>query len=210
MQKNKPLVYIIDDDDASVGKSLQRLIRSAGMDVEVFLSAHAFLEHKVAYTGPSCMLLDVQMPEMDGLDLQKKLTELNRIIPIIFMTAYGDIPMAVKAIKNGAEQFLEKPFSDHDLLKAIHLALEKDTETKKELDRLSAISHRAAQMTPRERDVFKLVVTGMLNKNIAQKLGIVEKTVKVHRARVMEKMQAKSVVDLARMADAIGISSPEK
>ncbi len=204
MANNKPLVFIVDDD-ASVRKSLQRLIRSADIAVKAFSSAHEFLEYDEGCTDPRCMVLDVRMPGMSGLNLQEKLAESGRNLPIIFMTAYGDIPMTVRAMKKGAVHFLEKPFSDHDLLDAIHAALEKDKYAKQERDEISAIRERAARLTSREREVCALVVTGMLNKQIADELGIVEKTVKVHRARVMKKMQAESLADLVRMAYKIGI-----
>lgn len=192
------------DDDPSVRKSLTRVIESAGYTVEAFASARDFL--KVAPTsGPCCLVLDVRMPGITGLDLQKTLARAVHRIPVVFITGHGDIPMSVKAMKAGAIDFLTKPFAAKDLLGAIQRAVDKDTRDLGQEALARSIDARVKTLTARERQVFALVVTGMLNKQIATQLGVVEKTVKVHRARVMEKMRAGSVAELVRLADAVGV-----
>ena len=203
----QPEVYVVDDDD-SVRKSLSRLIRSAGYRVKTFASALEFLASPDPEV-PACLVLDVKMPGINGLELQETVNSLeNHVIPIIFITGHGDIPMSVKAIKAGAMDFLTKPFNDDKLLSAISAALKKDVKNREELARAKTIKEKLGTLTPREFEVFKLVVTGMLNKQIAAKLGIVEKTVKVHRGRVMQKMQAASLAELVRFAHEAGIKSP--
>ena len=197
------VVYLVDDD-ASVRKSLSRLISEAGYKVQAYASAREFLAREPAQ-GPSCVVLDVRMPGVTGLDLQETLTSAVHELPIIFITGHGDISMSVKAMKAGAVDFLTKPFAAKDLLDAIRRAVAKDTRDLDTEAREDEIRARVKLLTPRERQVFALVVTGMLNKQIAGELGIGEKTVKVHRARVMEKMRAGSVAALVRLADAAGI-----
>ena len=197
------LVFVVDDDP-SVRKSLTRLIASAGYAVETFASAAEFLERAPA-VGPCCLELDVRMPGRSGLDLQKMLAEAVHRIPVVFITAHGDVAMSVTAMKAGAVDFLTKPFAGEDLLGAIQRAVERDTRDLNTEARSREIEARVRTLTARERHVFALVVTGMLNKQIAAELGIVEKTVKVHRARVMDKMRAGSVAELVRLADDVGL-----
>ena len=196
-------VFIVDDD-ASVRKSLMRLLEAAGYTVEAFASAREFLDAARA-PGPSCLVLDVRMPGITGLDLQKTLAQAVHRIPIVFVTGHGDIPTSVQAMKAGAIDFLTKPYAAKDLLDAIRRALDKDTRDLGREARTRSIHARVETLTPRERQVFALVVTGMLNKQIAAQLGVVEKTVKVHRARVMDKMRAGSVAELVRLADDVGV-----
>ena len=196
-------VFVVDDDP-SVRKSLTRLIESAGYTVEAFASAGDFLKAATA-VGPCCLVLDVRMPGMTGLDLQRTLAQAVHRIPIVFVTGQGDIPMTVTAMKAGAVDFLTKPFAARDLLDAVHRAVEKDTRNLGTEARSRSLHARVETLTPRERQVFALVVTGMLNKQIAAQLGVVEKTVKVHRARVMDKMRAGSFAELVRLADAAGV-----
>jgi RNA polymerase sigma factor (sigma-70 family) len=205
MNDKFPIVFVVDDDKA-VRKSLERLIKSVGLTVQAFSSAREFLESDPS-AGPSCLVLDVRMPELSGIDLQKELGKMGYTIPIIFITGYGDIPMSVRTMKRGAIDFLTKPFNDQDLLDAIHRAIEKDKQTRREQDEIGTIQQRVDSLTPREREVFSLVVTGMLNKQIAYDLGMSEKTVKVHRSRVMDKMQADSLAELVRLAYKVGIGS---
>ena len=197
-------VVFIVDDDASVRKSLSRVISTAGYRVQAYASPQEFLAREPE-PGPSCLVLDVRMPGVTGLDLQQTLARAVHEIPIIFITGHGDIPMSVKAMKAGAVDFLTKPFAGKDLLDAIQRAVAKDTRDLGVEARDDEIRARVKRLTPRESQVFALVVTGMLNKQIAGELGIGEKTVKVHRARVMEKMLAGSVAALVRLADAVGI-----
>jgi FixJ family two-component response regulator len=201
------LVYLVDDD-ASVRKALTRLIASAGYRVEAFDSARAFLDRNRDCAGPACLVLDVQMPDLNGLDLQRELTAANSILPIVFITGHGDIPMSVRAMKAGAADFLTKPAQDVDLLGAIERAMARAVQDAGEQAQRELIRKRIDSLTLRERQVMALVVSGRLNKQIAGELGIVEKTVKVHRARVMQKMQARSLADLVRIAEKAGISLP--
>jgi RNA polymerase sigma factor (sigma-70 family) len=197
-------VVFVVDDDASVRKSLTRLISEAGYTVQAFASAREFLAREPS-VGPSCVVLDVRMPGVTGLDLQQTLASATHEIPIIFITAHGDISMSVKAMKAGAVDFLSKPFAGKDLLEAIQRAVTKDTQDIRAEARTDEIRERVKLLTPRESQVFALVVTGMLNKQIASELGVGEKTIKVHRARVMEKMRAGSLAELVRLADGAGI-----
>ena len=197
------MVFVVDDD-ASVRKSLSRLASAAGYRVQAYASPGEFLARRPE-PGPSCLVLDVRMPGVSGLDLQETLASAVHEIPIIFITGHGDIPTTVKAMKAGAVDFLAKPFAGKDLLDAIQRAVAKDTRNLGAEARDDEVRSRVKRLTPRERQVLALVVTGMLNKQIASELGIGEKTVKVHRARVMEKMQAGSVAALVRLADAVGI-----
>lgn len=203
MNDKIPIVFVVDDDKA-VRKSLERLIKSVDLTVQAFSSAREFLESDPS-SGPSCLVLDVRMPGLSGIDLQKELGKMGYTIPIIFITGYGDIPMSVRTMKRGAIDFLTKPINDQDLLDAIHRAIEKDKQTRREQDEIGTIQQRVDSLTPREREVFSLVVTGMLNKQIAYDLGMSEKTVKVHRSRVMDKMQADSLAELVRLAYKVGI-----
>jgi FixJ family two-component response regulator len=197
-------VVFVVDDDASVRKSLTRVISAAGYAVEVFASAPEFLE-RAPVSGPCCLVLDVRMPGLTGMDLQNTLAHAVHRIPIVFITGHGDVAMSVAAMKSGAVDFLTKPFASKDLLGAIQRAVDRDTRDLGTEARTEDIQARARMLTPRERQVFALVVTGMLNKQIAAELGVVEKTVKVHRARVMDKMRARSVAELVRLADGVGV-----
>jgi len=197
------LVFVVDDDP-SVRRSLTRLIKSAGFAVESFASAQEFLEHPRP-DMPGCLVLDLQMPRASGLELQDWLagTELNP--PIIFLTGYGTVSASVRAMKAGAVDFLEKPVDDNTLLDVIHQAVERNRRARLEQAELRKIERRVRSLSPRERQVLGLLITGMLNKQIAAELGIAEKTIKVHRARVMEKMQAGSMPELVRLAAALGL-----
>ena len=208
MTAKDPVVFVVDDDEA-VRKSLVRLIKSVGLTVQDFSSAHEFLEID-PYAGPCCLVLDVRMPGLSGLDLQKELAQMGHTIPIIFITGHGDILMSVRTMKRGAIDFITKPFNDQDLLDAICQAIEKDKQTRREQAEIEAIQKLVDSLTPRESEVFALVVTGMLNKQIAYDLGMSEKTVKVHRARVMDKMQADSLAELVRLAYRVGIGASQK
>jgi FixJ family two-component response regulator len=192
-------VFVVDDDP-SFRRAIERLIRSVGHSVVAFGSAQEFLNN-TRPDDPACLVLDVRLPGLSGLDLQRELADRHIHIPIIFITGHGDIPMTVQAMKAGAVEFLTKPFRDQDLLDAIRLALERDRATRTQRVEMIALRHRVEQLTPRERTVMDLVVQGLLNKQIAADLGTTEKTIKVHRGRVMQKMQASSVADLVRMAE---------
>jgi FixJ family two-component response regulator len=191
-------VFIVDDDPA-VLKGLARLLRSAGLAVGTFSSAQDFLNQYIPDT-PGCLVLDVAMPGLNGLELQKALTAKGSAIPIIFLTGHGDIPMSVQAMKRGAADFLTKPVNDDDLLKALRAALGKDRIARRARAEIADIKQRLATLTPREREVLEHVVSGQLNKQTAADLGIVEKTIKVHRARMMEKMKVHSVAELVHLA----------
>jgi RNA polymerase sigma factor (sigma-70 family) len=197
------LVYVIDDDE-SVCRALGRLIRSVGLDVETFASARAFLERKPA-DRPACLVLDVRLPGASGLDLQASLGRAQEAMPIIFITGHGSVPMSVRAMKGGALDFLQKPFQDQELLDAVQRALARSRVVRVEESERAVVERRLATLTPRERQVLRLVVRGMLNKQIAAELGAAEKTVKVHRGRVMKKMQADSVAEIVRMVQKVGL-----
>jgi len=200
-----PTVFIIDDD-RGIRQSIQDLVESVGLRAESFATGEEFLRRKPTH-DPSCLVLDVRLPQINGLDFQRRLAETGVHIPIIFITAHGDIPMSVRALKSGAVEFLTKPFKDQDLLDAIHLAVQRDSAALEQRAAIHDLQERYQALTAREREVMALVVCGMLNKQIAGEIGASEATVKIHRGHVMQKMQAGSVVDLLRMADKLKLSA---
>ena len=201
-----PLVLVVDDDP-SVRKALTRLLKSLGMRTETFSSPAEFLQYEQP-EGPSCLVLDVELPGIDGLELQRKLSQSEFPLPIVFITGHGDIPMSVRAIKCGAVDFLPKPFNDEDLLTAVRQALSQAERQLAARSDVSVIRERLESLSPREREVLAHVVSGELNKQIGRRLGVTEKTIKVHRGQVMRKMEAESLADLVRMAQKVGISGP--
>jgi FixJ family two-component response regulator len=203
MTETDATVFVVDDD-GPMRVALMNLIRSIGLRVELFASAQEFLRSKLPDV-PSCLILDVRLPGLSGLDLQRRTTESGMEIPIIFLTGYGDIPMTVRAMKAGAVEFLTKPFRDQDLLDAIQQALERDRQTRDQRVAIKELRLRFASLTPREREVMVRVVAGLLNKQIAAELGTSRTTVKIQRHQVMEKMGAVSLPELVRMADQLGI-----
>jgi FixJ family two-component response regulator len=205
--QEQPIVVVIDDD-ASIRKALENLLRSVGLDVELFKSPQEFLQSNRP-DRPGCIVLDVRFPGRSGLDMQREISSANTSLPIIFITGYGDIPMSVRAMKAGAIEFLTKPFRDQDLLDAVGVALEKDRARRANELRLAELRSRFDTLTARERQVLLLVIAGRLNKQIAGELGVSEMTVKMHRRQVMRKMQAAGVAQLVRLADQIGIVTPQ-
>lgn len=205
MRKSIPIVFIADDDP-SVRKGLERLIKAEGFKVETFASAEEFLQRKPYRGGAYCLVLDVRMPGLNGIELQKELIKKGISLPIIFITGHGNIPMSVKAMKNGAVDFLPKPFDDKELFSAIDRAIDKSARIRKNEADNTKIQRRINTLTPREYECMRWVITGMLNKQIAPKLGVTLQTIKVHRGRVMHKMQAVSVADLVRLTQKCGIT----
>jgi FixJ family two-component response regulator len=199
MAETKGIVFVVEDD-ASVRKAVGSLVRSAGLTVQTFASAQEFLAFSRPDV-PSCLVLDVQLPGLSGLDLQEELTKADVQIPIIFLTGHGDIPMTVRAMKAGALEFFPKPFEDQDLLDAIQQAINRDRVARRERADMGELYDRYNSLTPREREIMGWVVSGLLNKQIAAELGISEIMVKVHRGQVMQKMQADSLADLVRMSE---------
>jgi len=197
-------VFVVDDD-ASIRASIQGLLKSAGLRSEGFETAEKFLERK-PLDGPSCLILDVRLPGINGLDFQQQLRNAGLHIPIIFVTAHGDIPMTVKAMKSGAVEFLPKPFGRQQLLDAVQQALERDAVRRRQQAEIAQLQQRYGTLTPREREVMSLVILGMLNKQIGSELGTSEVTVKIQRGQVMRKMQAGSVADLVRMSEKLELS----
>jgi FixJ family two-component response regulator len=203
-----PIVFIVDDD-LSVRRSTERLLQSAGLKVQTFTSAKEFLKN-ARIEGPACLVLDVRMPGLSGLDLQRELTQAGILVPIIFITGHGDIPMSVRAMKAGAVEFLTKPFRSRSLLDAVRAAIERDQTAHKERSETGELRQRYEQLTPREREVMALVATGLLNKQVGGELATTERTIKFHRAHIMQKMRAESLADLVRMTETLGLYSQRK
>ncbi|WP_439375685.1 response regulator transcription factor [Bradyrhizobium sp. PMVTL-01] len=208
MLDEKPSVLIIDDD-AEFRDSVGRLLRTVGLNIRQFSGVSDFMSCGDIPDGPTCLLVDVRMPGRSGLDLQRELTAAHRELPIIFITAHGDIPMTVRAMKGGAIEFLTKPFRDQDLLDAIETGLARDRSRRESDKALDVLRQRFATLSPREREIMIQATAGRLNKQIANDVGIAESTVKVHRTNLMRKMKARSLPELSRMADALGLA-PER
>ncbi|MGZ7070854.1 MAG: response regulator transcription factor [Candidatus Angelobacter sp.] len=206
MDEIRPIIYVIDDE-ITIGIALQRLLRSVGLEVRTFTSAQEFLSAKLQ-DAPGCLVLDVRMPGMSGLEVQQRLAAAGICLPVIFLTGHADIEMTVRAMKAGAVEFLTKPFHEQELLDAIQAALQRHRIERKNRAEHSALRTRYHSLTPRESEVFSLVTCGLLNKQIAAELGASEKTIKVHRAHVMHKMNAGSLADLVRMAEKLQMGSP--
>ena len=202
--ESQQIVFVIDDD-VSVREGLSALFRSVGLQVKTFASAAEFLQSGQLPDSPSCMVLDVRLPGLSGLDFQAELAKANIQIPIVFITGHGDIPMTVRAMKAGAVEFLPKPFRDQDMLDAVQAGLERDRDRRKRAGDTSKLKASYDVLTPREREIMALVTAGLMNKQIAGEIGVSEVTVKLHRGNVMRKMGAKSLAELVRMADALGI-----
>jgi len=199
MTEVSPIVFVVDDDP-SVARAIKRLVESVGLQVAQFGSAQQFL-HSERPDAPSCLVLDVRLPGISGLDFQRQLAEAGIHIPVIFVTAHGDIPMTVRAMKAGAVEFLTKPFRDQDLLDAVQVALERDRARRQKEAGIATLQDRYESLSAREREVVAMVVCGLLNKQIAAEIGTTENTVKAHRSRAMEKMQAESLADLVKMVE---------
>jgi FixJ family two-component response regulator len=207
MTAAEAMVFVVDDD-VGTRESLKNLVRSVGLRAETFASAQDFLR-STRPDVPSCLVLDVRLPGLSGLDLQKRMADVELAIPIVFISGHGDIPMSVRARKAGAVEFLTKPFREQELLDAIQQALERDRNAREQRAEITELRSRYRLLTPREREVMALVVTGLLNKQVAGELGTSEASVKVHRQHVMEKMRAGSLAALVRMADRVGVDSPK-
>jgi RNA polymerase sigma factor (sigma-70 family) len=205
MTDEPPVVFVIDDD-ASVREGVGDLLRSVGLTVESFGSAREFLQSKRP-DAPGCIVLDVSLPGASGLEFQRTLTESNIHLPVIFISGHGDIPMSVRAIKSGAVEFLTKPLKEQELLDAIQAGVERDRARRREAKLVAELQQRFESLTAREREILTLVITGLRNKQIAARADLSEMTVKVHRSQIMRKMRAKSVIDLVRMADQLGVSA---
>jgi FixJ family two-component response regulator len=205
MSPAKPAVYVVDDDP-SVRVAMERLLKSVGLTVKTFASAREFLDQATPeWSG--CLIVDLRMPGMGGLDLQDQLSARQVSLPVIFLTGYGTVPASVRAMKAGAVDFLEKPVDDQKLLDAVHEALERDREVRLNQAEMQALQQRLAILTPREYEVFTFIISGRLNKQAAAALGTTEKTIKVHRARIMEKLQCASLAELVRLAEKAGIKT---
>ena len=204
MVEGTPFVFVVDDDP-SIRESLRLLLSSAGYGVKAFASAKEFLESERDSPGPTCLVLDVKMPGLSGLDLQKELKSRNYVMPIIFITGHGDIPMSVQAMKNGAVDFLSKPFDDGELLGVVKTALLKDSQTRADLNEQKHIIQRLDSLSTREHEVLTYLITGMLNKQIAYELNISERTIKAHRKQVLDKMGVDSIAELVRMTEKVGV-----
>ena len=207
MSEMHPFVFIVDDEP-TVCTALKRLIRSVGLEAQTFSSAKQFLGAKRPDV-PACLVLDVRLPDLSGLDLQQELANAKVDIPIVFLTGHGDIPMTVRAMKAGAVEFLTKPFQEQDLLGAIQRGIEQHRTVRRRQSEMFELQQCYGSLTPREREVFPLVTDGFLNKQIADRLGASEKTIKVHRSQVMQKMKAESLAHLVRIAEKLGVSSPK-
>jgi FixJ family two-component response regulator len=205
IREERPIVFVIDDD-ASVRDSVTDLLRSVGLDAQAFGSPQEFLD-STRSDAPGCIVLDVRLPGSSGLEFQRVLTDSMVQLPVIFISAHGDIPMSVRAMKSGAIEFLTKPLHEQQLLDAIQAGIERDRNRRREANVVAELQRRFGSLTPREREVLTLVVTGSPNKQIAARAQLSEMTVKVHRSQIMRKMQAKSLVDLVRMADKLGVST---
>ena len=208
MSDSSPTVLLVDDD-AAVRKALSRVLREEGWHVEVFESAEAFLV-RADHVADGCLVLDVTMPGLDGLELQQRLIQTGKAMPIVFVTGYGDIPMTVRALKAGASDFLTKPVEAEALLRAVRAAIEQGASVRRSRAATAKLRQRYDGLTPREREVLTLLVTGALNKQVAATLGVVEQTIKFHRAQIMERMEAKTVAELMHIAARLEIGTPSE
>lgn len=206
MNETLPIVFVVDDESA-VGVSIKRLLHSVGLEARHFTSASEFLRAKRP-DAPGCIVLDVRLPDLSGLDLQQELAKANVDLPVIFVTGHADIPMTVRAMKAGAVEFLTKPFREQELLEAVQRAISRHRQTRDQRASMRVLQSRYELLTPREREVFPLVTSGLLNKQVAAELNASEKTIKVHRGQLMQKMEAHSLSDLIRMAEQLGVLSP--
>jgi FixJ family two-component response regulator len=206
MNETLPIVFVVDDESA-VGVSIKRLLHSVGLEARHFTSASEFLRAKRP-DAPGCIVLDVRLPDLSGLDLQQELAKANVDLPVIFVTGHADIPMTVRAMKAGAVEFLTKPFREQELLEAVQRAISRHRQTRDQRASMRVLQSRYELLTPREREVFPRVASGLLNKQVAAELNASEKTIKVHRGQLMQKMEAHSLSDLIRMAEQLGVLSP--